>query len=75
MEAQEADSRARESGLSRKELEQSGTVTQRQNLDKQLRQSIEVTKPKLVDHSVEWVLVTGQRPKVDPLVRRSSDLS
>jgi len=36
MEAQDADSRGRETGLSRKELEQSGTITQRQNLDKQL---------------------------------------
>jgi hypothetical protein len=56
------------------ELEQSGTVTQHQNLNKERGQSTKATKPKLVDHSVERVLVPGQHPKVDPLVRRGRNL-
>jgi hypothetical protein len=68
-------SRFCEIGLRGKELEQSGTVTQRQNLNKQLRQSIEMTQPELVDHGVDRVLVTGQRTNVDSLVRRGRYLS
>ena len=56
------------------EPEQSGAVTQCEHLDTEQRQRTKVSKPKLIDHGVKRMLVAGQYPKVDPLVRRRSDL-
>jgi len=55
--------------------DQTGTVTQLEHLHEKPWKCIKMTKPKLVDHRVERVLIPSQHTKVNPLVRSRRDLS